>query len=192
MTSFEQEQADFLEFWAAYPRREARADAWRAWQQIARRRPPVADLVTAVRAHISAHEWCAERRRFIPLPATWLRGERWADELEVPEEILPTAAPVKPPAARRGGALVDQSLINEANAAWAEVRAANKNGSMPVLGWSDPRTACALGKMGGFSALRDMGERDAGFRQRDFVGFFVALPRPSVGGPNVVQIRRSA
>jgi hypothetical protein len=58
-------------------------------------------------------------------------------------------------------------LGGEAASAWGEVRAANQRGSAPQT-WGFRFTARALESMGGFYALRDMTERDAQFKQRDF------------------------
>lgn len=72
----------FLEFWAAYPRREAKKDALKAWCVL------TAEQRFAARESIGIHVryWAAAGRtkQYIPLPATWLRGERWDDELEMP------------------------------------------------------------------------------------------------------------
>ena len=85
--------AEFSAFWAAYPRREARKDALKAWQQTAAVRPPVAEIIRVIRVAIRVLDWTPDRRRFIPLPATWLRGERWNDELEAPIATSATAGP---------------------------------------------------------------------------------------------------
>lgn len=182
------DEADFETFYANFPRHEARADARKAWRQTARVRPPLDVLLAAIARQRVEHDWCRERRRFIPLPATWLRAERWADEFDVPESVLPSA-----PQVARGGGGVDGALSSAAAAAWAEVRATNAAGqSRPLLGWSDPRTAAALRVMG--SALADMGPRNAHLVQRDFEAAFAAvrLAAPAVESPNVVPIRRRA
>lgn len=67
-------------FLSTYPRREARADGLKAWQQTRAVRPALSVLIDALAAHAMAGEWSLERRKFIPLPATWLRGHRWSDD----------------------------------------------------------------------------------------------------------------
>lgn len=67
-------------FLSTYPRREARADGLKAWRQTHAARPALSVLIDALAAHALAGEWSLERRKFIPLPATWLRGHRWADD----------------------------------------------------------------------------------------------------------------
>ena len=67
-------------FLSTFPRREARADGRKAWQQTRSVRPALSVLIDALAAHALAGEWSLERRKFIPLPATWLRGRRWEDD----------------------------------------------------------------------------------------------------------------
>lgn len=66
----------FERFWAAYPRRQARKDARRAWDRL-RPTPEVQDAI------LSALTWQRDAwadLTYAPLPATYLRGERWTDE----------------------------------------------------------------------------------------------------------------
>ncbi len=69
----------FEDFWRAYPRKEARKDAQKAWNQL----QPSAAVQSAI---LDALDWqrglknWQESKRYIPLPASYLRGERWTDE----------------------------------------------------------------------------------------------------------------
>lgn len=67
----------FEEFWAIYPRRQSRVDAVKAWRKL----NPSPELITKIREALAwqVHQvqWVGE---FIPLPASWLRAERWTDE----------------------------------------------------------------------------------------------------------------
>lgn len=74
---------DFEEFWKLYPRKCAKGDARKAWAQTAKIRPPIAQLLKAVYAARASEQWQKDSGSFIPYPATWLRGERWDDQLEV-------------------------------------------------------------------------------------------------------------
>lgn len=70
-------------FWTLYPRHESKKDAAAAWEKIGpSQHVPILVAVTAWRKI-----WAAEgrERTTIPYPATWLRGERWDDE--VPPEF---------------------------------------------------------------------------------------------------------
>lgn len=69
--------AEFLTFWVAYPRKVAKADAWRRWQVEA---PPLAAVLAALAWQIPANDWTRDRMRYIPHPATYLHDKRWEDE----------------------------------------------------------------------------------------------------------------
>lgn len=74
---------EFPEFWRAYPRKVAKAEARKAWKQTEKVRPPLATLLAALKAQSSSPQWLKDDGQFIPHASTWLRGERWDDELEV-------------------------------------------------------------------------------------------------------------
>jgi len=74
---------DFEKFWAAYPRKVAKAEARKAWSQTASIRPDTDTLVKAVLSHCRTEQWMKSNGAFIPHAATWLRGERWEDVYEV-------------------------------------------------------------------------------------------------------------
>lgn len=76
---------EFEQFWAAYPKRRAKADARKAWAQTSHIRPTIDVLLAAIQRGRDSYEWkkCSVDGvvgAFIPLPATYLRGERWDDE----------------------------------------------------------------------------------------------------------------
>ena len=73
----------FDDFWANYPKKVAKADARKAWLQTKDVRPDIAKLLCAITAACKTEQWMKSGGSFIPYPATWLRGERWDDELEV-------------------------------------------------------------------------------------------------------------
>lgn len=73
----------FDEFWKAYPRKVAKAEARKAWQQTEKIRPPIEQLIAAIKAQSGTEQWMRGNGQFIPYAATWLRGERWEDEVEV-------------------------------------------------------------------------------------------------------------
>ncbi len=70
----------FDEFWKLYPRREAKADALKAWKKINAADHPA--IFAAIPTHIASQAWQKEACRFIPLPASWLNACRWEDELK--------------------------------------------------------------------------------------------------------------
>jgi len=67
----------FEEFYQAYPRKIAKAQAVKAWNRI--RDVPAATIMAGLE-HAKA-EWSKSQteRKFIPFPATWLNGRRWED-----------------------------------------------------------------------------------------------------------------
>jgi hypothetical protein len=74
---------DFEKFWTLYPRKVAKADARKAWGQMAKVRPAIADIEKSLHAARASKQWQKDDGDFIPYPASWIRGERWADEYEV-------------------------------------------------------------------------------------------------------------
>lgn len=69
----------FDEWWAAYPRREAKDRAIRAYTKARRGGATAADLLDGLRRF----PWPGDRQ-FIPFPATWLNDGRWRDESAAP------------------------------------------------------------------------------------------------------------
>jgi hypothetical protein len=84
---------EFDRFWAAYPRKVAKADARKAWIQTQKIRPPLDNILKAIESACRSSQWVKGGGDFIPYPATWLRGERWEDVHEV---TLPDVVNSKP------------------------------------------------------------------------------------------------
>lgn len=77
----------FEQFWLAYPRREAKGAARKAWRAVLKTGASPAVIIDGARrygARRAAVPDPAERHRFTAMPATWLRAERWADEAQEP------------------------------------------------------------------------------------------------------------
>ena len=71
----------FTKFWSTYPKHEAKKDAIKAWNAL----KPSEDLQNTIIADLEKRlsgggAWYKSERKFIPLPATYLRGARWEDE----------------------------------------------------------------------------------------------------------------
>ena len=82
----------FGAFWAAYPKKRARADAARAWKALSPDHGLQARLLSALESQKAGAEWQREGGRFVPYPGAWLRGRRWEDE---PAGQPPPEAPVQ-------------------------------------------------------------------------------------------------
>ncbi len=75
----------FERFWQEYPRKIARKDAEKAWSKIPTHKQ--VDVMNAIRNHVTSWKQQGTERQFIPYPATWLRGARWEDEIEIAPEM---------------------------------------------------------------------------------------------------------
>ncbi len=139
----------FDQFWKAYPNKNGKKDAERAWRGVCPPAALLAKILAAVTVQAQSEAWHKQGGMFVPLPATWLRGERWNDE-------------------------VRQEREGEAVKAWNEVRSAVQRGQRPAV-WSYVRTADALAAVGGFGALADMRTADAPHRQREFVSAYTSV-----------------
>lgn len=80
----------FDRFWEAYPKKQAKVKARKAWERLA---PDIAlcrKMAAALRAQKCSEQWQKEKGKYIPLPATWLNGRRWEDEPGPPPAGSPT------------------------------------------------------------------------------------------------------
>ena len=97
-----QESAGFARFWAVFPKRVGRDEAFRAWMR--KGCEGVTDEILTALAKHSAY-LLREGGKFVPNPATWLSQGRWKDE----------------PPAVTGNALSDKGARNvDAAKAWLE------------------------------------------------------------------------
>lgn len=72
----------FDEFWAIYPRKVARKDAARAWEKLTPEQQFTA--FEALPVHVRYWNAAGRTKETTPHAASWLNGERWTDELEMP------------------------------------------------------------------------------------------------------------
>lgn len=72
----------FDEFWKSYPRKEAKAQAKKAWLKI-KPEPGLSEQIEKVLEYRKGtHDWTKEGGKFVPLPASWLNARRWEDEIQ--------------------------------------------------------------------------------------------------------------
>jgi hypothetical protein len=71
----------FEHFYRLYPRRQKRPNAESAWKKL----KPDAELRETIIAALAKHclrpDWIKEKGQFVPLPASWLNGRCWEDEI---------------------------------------------------------------------------------------------------------------
>ena len=88
---FQQADALFERFFAAYPRKEAKESARAAWHQLWRRGalPALEELTASLERFRTSAQWLKEHGRFVPFLVNWLRGQRWADVTDAPGSSSP-------------------------------------------------------------------------------------------------------
>lgn len=71
---------EFDRFYAAYPRKVGKGQAQKAYAQAVRRKASAAEIMAGLDR--AKRRWVDDgtEGQFIPHPATWLNGERWADD----------------------------------------------------------------------------------------------------------------
>ncbi len=69
---------EFELFWSAYPKKEGRLEAERAFVEVMGK-DKTADILAGIAAQKKAEAWMKDQGRYIPAPARWLREGRWMD-----------------------------------------------------------------------------------------------------------------
>lgn len=87
----------FRAFWLIYPRKTQKPQALKAWEKL-KPSEDLADLILeTIIARLEAGEWSADRKQFIPHPATYLNQRRWEDEIiprqDAPQKPKPETGP---------------------------------------------------------------------------------------------------
>ena len=75
----------FEQFWNAYPKKIGKGAAEKAFAK-AKKKPPIAEIIEAVRRQGESKQWIDSDGQFIPNPATWINQERWGDEIKTDEQ----------------------------------------------------------------------------------------------------------
>lgn len=71
---------NFDKFWEVYPKKVAKMDARKAWEELSPDDDLVQKIISAVKRQRDWPQW--RDKQYIPYPATWLRGRRWEDTLD--------------------------------------------------------------------------------------------------------------
>ena len=82
-------------FWFVYPRKVGKKDAIKAWNQIKPDKFTTEKIISGVERWKRSEQWTKDEGRFIPYPATFLRGERYNEYDRVETATLQKAAPIK-------------------------------------------------------------------------------------------------
>jgi hypothetical protein len=82
----------FDRFWSAYPKKEGKGAAIKAWGKATKDLSvdEIIDFTDKAVLAIDAQKrerWDASERKYIPMPATWLNQCRWLDEIKSHVEI---------------------------------------------------------------------------------------------------------
>lgn len=77
------EEQDFEKFWATYPKKRSKGDAFKAWGQVRARRPAIDRMLKALAVLKASDDWRRDGGQYIPYPASWLRAWGWEDVPEV-------------------------------------------------------------------------------------------------------------
>ena len=88
------QDAQFDEFWKAYPKKKDKAKARKAYAKL---KPDTAlhkKILTAIEKQKQSEQWQKDGGQFIPLPTTWINGERWEDEETVDVWVEPHSQPL--------------------------------------------------------------------------------------------------
>ena len=79
-TTEERTQALFEQFWKAYPRKDSKKAAFKAFMRIPNLEDEFPRIMEAVDTAKKSEQWNEDHGKFIPYPATYLNGEKWKDE----------------------------------------------------------------------------------------------------------------
>jgi uncharacterized protein YdaU (DUF1376 family) len=71
----------FSNWYFTYPRKESRGDAEKAWIKNYSLMPPIEKMISVLKSQIKVNNWILENKKFIPMPATYLNGKRWEDQI---------------------------------------------------------------------------------------------------------------
>jgi len=77
----------FEQFWSAYPKKIAKADAERAWDKI---KPDLQLVLTSLNWQTKSDDWTKDGGKYIPYPASYLNAKRYEDEKLVAKQPMPS------------------------------------------------------------------------------------------------------
>jgi hypothetical protein len=85
----------FDRFWKAYPKKQKRLDAQKAWKKLKPDAGLAEQIISDVRRRSQTRDWLKDERKYVPLPTSYLNGRRWEDELPEPKRGDPDWLPTE-------------------------------------------------------------------------------------------------
>lgn len=82
------DETEFERFWASYPKKRSKGDAFKAWRGTREQRPALDKLLKALAVLKASPDWTKDGGQYIPYPSTWLRAWGWEDVPEVEIESV--------------------------------------------------------------------------------------------------------
>ena len=70
----------FDEFWKAYPRKQSKTAALKAFEKLKPDSELLGVMLSAIKRQVESDQWKRDGGQYIPHPSTWLNGRRWEDE----------------------------------------------------------------------------------------------------------------
>lgn len=70
----------FAHFWQAYPRKEGKVKAVKAWEKITQPEETLALILKALAWQREMPDWKKDGGKYVPHASTYLNGQRWLDE----------------------------------------------------------------------------------------------------------------
>lgn len=73
----------FNQFWSVFPKKVAKLEAQKAWKTLSPSEKLAEEICKDVVRKTTRPDWQKDNGKFIPHPATYIRGRRWEDECDV-------------------------------------------------------------------------------------------------------------
>jgi hypothetical protein len=77
------DEQEFDIWYQQYPNKKSKGDARKAWAQTKSIRPTLQSMLEKLNQQCKSEDWRKDGGKFICYPATYLRSEKWDDEIEV-------------------------------------------------------------------------------------------------------------
>jgi phage replication O-like protein O len=88
----------FKQFYDSYPKKKNRQEAIKAWTSLNPDEDLLDEILSAIEKQKLSFDWTKEDGKYIPHPASWIRGRRWEDELGPPSLPGSSVVTTPPPA----------------------------------------------------------------------------------------------